>query len=568
MNVLVKSNLYLLLIIFFSISSKSVAQNLYLEVLGETDSITQIIKNYNVPKKHPDASAISKTLNTLKESLYKDGYINYAISASHKKNDSTLTYHLQLNSKFEYIIITYNKEEIDTSVLKQISKRVTANDFTLPFHEIESALAFLNTKVSQNGFPFAQLKLKNISAVNKNTLEADLKISNTENKRKLDAVLIKGYENFPKSYLNRFLKIRPQKNFNIETIKKKLKGLNNLRFAKQIKDPEILFSKDSTTLYLYLEKTPSNAFDGYLGFSTNEETNALEFNGFINLNLTNNFNFGESFSLYYKSTENEQRNFDISLNLPYLFNTPIGTELELNILKKDSSFTTVKQSAKVFYQIDTKSRVFLGIDNYTSNNLLNNAVFSTADDYTSNFYTSKYTFENRNTNDPLFPLNTLFSMEAGLGKRTRDDSTEKQTKISLTTFHTIQLNQKNSFFVKVSGALLNTNTPLENELFRFGGINSIRGFEEESLLATEYVVLNTEYRYRLSKAIYAHSIIDYSTLNNKLTNQKNNLYGFGIGFGIITRAGLLKLNYANGKAESQKFTFSNSNIHLSLSSFF
>jgi len=568
MNVLVKQIFYLVLIFFFSVSSKLVAQNLYLEILGESDSTTQIIKQYKIEKKHTNAASISKTLNSLKDALYKDGYINYSLIQSFKKNDSIFSYHIKLNSKIENIIITYNKDAINISDIKQVSKTVNENNFTLPFNKIESAIAFLNTKVSQNGFPFAQLKLENISALNKNTLQAVLKIGNTKNKRKLDAVLIKGYENFPKSYLDRFLKIKPQKSFNIETIKKKLKGLNNLRFAKQTKESEILFSKDSTTLYLYLEKTASNAFDGYLGFSTNEETNALEFNGFINLNLTNNFNFGEAFSLYYKSTENEQRNFDINLNLPYLFGTPIGTELELNILKKDSSFTTVKQSAKVFYQVDPKSRIFAGIDNYTSNNLLKNDILTNTDDYTSNFYTTKYTFENRNTNDPLFPVNTFFTLEAGVGKRTRDNSTEKQTKLSLSAFHHIKLNSKNSFYAKATGALLNTENHLENELFRFGGINSIRGFEEESLLATEYVLLNTEYRYRLSNTMYAHSIIDFSALNNKLTNQKNNLYGFGIGFGIVTRAGLLKLNYANGKAESQKFTFSNSNIHLSLSSFF
>ncbi|TYB73879.1 hypothetical protein ES676_09045 [Bizionia saleffrena] len=568
MTVLVKKKPLVFLIIFIILSSTSVAQNLYLEVTGETDSITEILKNYSTLKKFPEASAVLDALGSLKESLYNDGYINHTLINNSKKNDSTFAYQVRLHSKYEYITITFNKNTINPKEVKHISKLVTENEFTIPFQDIEATLDFLTIKVSKNGFPFAQLNLENISAKNKNTLQAELKISNTTEKRKLDAIVVKGYEKFPKSYLRRFLKITPQKSFNIETIKKKLNGLNNLRFAKQIKDPEVLFSKDSTTLYLYLEKTQSNAFDGYLGFSTNEETNTLEFNGFINLDLNNNFNFGESFALHYKSTENEQKTFDVALNLPYLFNTPIGTEFELNILKKDSSFTTVKQSAKVFYQIDTKSRFFLGIDTYTSNSLLKNPVFTTTDDYTTNFYTSKYTFENRNASDLLFPINTYFALEAGLGKRTRDNTGEKQTKLAVTTFHNIKFNAQNSFFVKVSGALLNTKNHLENELFRFGGINSIRGFAEESLLATKFAVINTEYRYRLSKTIYAHSIIDYATLNNTLTQQKNNLYGFGIGFGIITRAGVLKLNYANGKTESQEFEFSNSNIHLSLSSFF
>ena len=43
-----------------------------------------------------------------------------------------------------------------------------------------------------------------------------------------------------------------------------------------------------------------------------------------------------------------------------------------------------------------------------------------------------------------------------------------------------------------------------------------------------------------------------SNLENKIINQKEKLYGLGFGFGILTKAGLLKFNYANGKSENQK----------------
>lgn len=568
MNALVKSNSYLFLIIILLLSSKAAAQNLYLEVIGETDSISSILKNYSNVKKHNDAIALKQTLNNLQASLYKDGYINHRILRKTKTNDSTWTYHFKLNTRFKHITIHHKSHTLPIKLLQQFTKTIGESNFTIPFQNTETTLEALQLDIANNGFPFATLNLENISTKSADTLQADLKISHTDTRRQLDAIVIKGYTNFPKSYLKRYLKIKPANHFNIKTIKKKLEGLNTIRFARQIKDPEVLFSPDSTSLYIYLEKTPSNSFDGYLGFSTNETNNKLEFNGYVKLDLHNNFNFGESFNLNYKSTESEQKNFDITLNLPYLFSTPLGTELQLNILKQDSTFTTVKQSAKLFYQIDTKSRIFLGLENYSSNSLLDTPVFSTTDDYKSNFYTLKYTFENRNPTDKLFPIQTYASLEGGIGQRTRDNRSENQTKINLKAFHTIDFNRQNSFYIQASGALLNTNKPLENELYRFGGIQSMRGFAEESLLATAFITINTEYRYRLSNTIYAHSIIDYATLDNTVTNQKNNLYGFGIGFGLLTRAGLLKLNYANGKTESQKFQFSNSNIHLSLSSYF
>ena len=131
-----------------------------------------------------------------------------------------------------------------------------------------------------------------------------------------------------------------------------------------------------------------------------------------------------------------------------------------------------------------------------------------------------------------------------------------------------QLNNKNSFYLRFIGSVLDSKTYLDNELFRFGGINSIRGFQENSIVANRYIVLNTEYRYQLSPSIYAHSIIDFSNFENEISNTKENLYGFGLGFGIVTKAGLLKFNFANGKTEMQNFMFSNSKIHISLVSIF
>ena len=55
---------------------------------------------------------------------------------------------------------------------------------------------------------------------------------------------------------------------------------------------------------------------------------------------------------------------------------------------------------------------------------------------------------------------------------------------------------------------------------------------------------------------------------SKIENTKNTLYGIGLGLGLQTKAGLLRLNFANGKTESQNFEFRNSKIHLSLTAIF
>ncbi|OIQ21639.1 MAG: hypothetical protein BM549_09005 [Lacinutrix sp. MedPE-SW] len=544
------------------------AQNLNLEIIGSNDKETEIIKNLNYNKTHIDYKSVLNEIDSLQNRVTKSGYIENSIFALTKLNDSTHLSKIHLGNKYEVIHIYFEKNQITSQSIKLITDNIFDSFFVIPFEEVENTLSFLNKDIANQGFPFTKLKLSDIKINDENIISARLIINNGESKRGLDKIIVKGYEKFPKSYLKRFLKIKPSKTFNIDAIKNKVNSLNNLRFANQIKPPEVLFTKDSTQLYLYIEKANSNTFDGYLGFSTNENTNKLEFNGYLDLQLNNNFNYGESLKLLYKANELEQKKFEININLPYILGSPIGTELELNIFKQDSTFNTVNQKAKLFYQLNAKTRVFIGLDAIESNNLLENTNTTQINDYNANFYTIKYDFENRKTDNTTFPVKSLLKVELGFGSRQFNNTNEKQTRIVSELHHIFNLNQNNSIFLRLNGALLNSKNHLENELFRFGGINSIRGFQENSLLATQYGVLNTEYRYRLSNSIYAHTIIDFATLNNKIDNIKENLYSFGVGFGVTTKAGLLKFNYANGKSENQQFKLNNSKIHLSLTSVF
>src|SRR5690606_36676920 len=151
-----------------------------------------------------------------------------------------------------------------------------------------------------------------------NNVSAQLLIETDAKKRIINDIVIKGYEKFPSSYVKHYLKIKRNQIFDLPEIKSKTEHLNDLRFANQIKSPEVLFSKDSTTLYMYVEKAKSNSFDGFLGFGTNEDTNQLQFDGYLNLNPTNNLNYGDSFTLLYKSDEYDQKTFQTNLTLPYL----------------------------------------------------------------------------------------------------------------------------------------------------------------------------------------------------------------------------------------------------------
>ncbi|MBO3098425.1 BamA/TamA family outer membrane protein [Gelidibacter pelagius] len=545
-------------------TSNLLAQSLELKALGANEDATIILDALGYQQRFSDFNSLELEVNSIANSLSHLGYLESEFLDLKKVNDSSFVATYILGKRYTTARIHFDTG-FNRKILKLVSNVITENYFEVEINSLEASLKTLNAEIANTGDPFSKLQLTNIRK-EAGVLYADLNIV-AQLQRTIDTVIVKGYDKFPKPYVKRYLKIKSKQAFNLKTIREKTEALENLQFAAQIKDPEILFTKDSTLLYIYVEKQKSNTFDGFLGFGTNTDTDKLEFDGYLNLHLINNLNYGESLRLLYKSDESEQKTFDVKAKLPYLFGSPIGLQLGLNIFKKDSSFVTTTQFAKMDYQFDPKNSLALGINTQASTNLLDNLNL-TINDFKSTFYNLSYIHIRPQRYDKLFPVNFQFDISAGMGKRTIEDIGQSQTKLELNSFKIVNLNLRNSIYGQVSAAILDSDTYIENELFRFGGINSIRGFEENSLTANLYAVFNTEYRYKVSSNLYVNSIIDLAYYENQILDLKSKLLGLGFGFGVLTQAGLFKLNYSNGSSENQSIKLSNSKIHISLSATF
>ncbi|WP_461589349.1 POTRA domain-containing protein [Winogradskyella sp.] len=553
--------------IFFMLicANQSSGQSLNLKVEGNTAAEIKIIDSVGYVSRFKNYLNLEKELSSLKNKLLRIGFIDTSIENITKENDSLYTANLNLKNRINRIRIHYDSL-FNKDLLKLFNFTQKENHFEVNIFELEKTLDILNSKIAEEGDPFSSLQLINIDKLNSKLLVADLKVISNQ-KRRIDNIVIKGYEKFPKSYIKRFLKLKTGKTFNLNEITNKVELLEDIRFASKIRDPEVLFTKDSTTLYLYVEKTRTNNFDGFLGFGTNENTNKIEFDGYLDLRLINNLNYGETLNLFYKSDEIDQQTFRIDADLPYLFGSPIGLQLGLNIFRKDTTFSNAKQYAKINYQINSQHRIGAGVSSTSSTNLLENDT-SILNDYTSNYYTLSYNFIKPQYYDPLFPINFRFDLSSGFGNRENNLSNQSQSVFNVDAFKIFNLNPNNSIYTRINGAILTSDDYLDNELFRFGGINSIRGFEENSLVANLYGILNTEYRYRLSNSVYVHSVFDAAYFENQITDSKEKLFGFGFGLGLLTNSGLFRLNYSSGKSENRPFKLSDSKVHVSLTATF
>src|SRR5690606_10469024 len=157
---------------------------------------------------------------------------------------------------------------------------------------------------------------------------------------------------------------------------------------------------------------------------------------------------------------------------------------------------------------------------------------------------------------------------SGIGSRKREAFMDNQWFVEGNLQQIINLNTNHSIFFRAGFAYLGSDTYLLNELYRFGGSQSIRGFDENSIDASWYSSINLEYRYLISPTFFVHTVTDAGYFSNPIQLSKNNLYSFGFGLGMQTRPGLFRFVVANGFGQDQTPQFSNSRVHISLTSKF
>ena len=553
--------------IFHLISISSYAQNFNLKINGTNTVENKIIDSLNYSAKHSNLKSLFNEIKNTSEKLAKKGFLDNKILETKNINDSSYISIIELKKQIKemHIYIGINNSFFNF--------QKTENDtIILPYEEVES---YLNQKINdaeKAGYALTKINLENIRRKNL-IIYADLNFK-SEKKRELNSIILNyanntGKDIFPKGHLKQLNKKYINRTFNQETVKELYNEINNFEFTTQTKYPEILFTQDSTKIYAYIQKRKANTFDGYIGFS-NDEDKKLNLNGYVDITLQNILHSGEEFSLYWKSDGNQQKTFNTKLEIPYIFNSSLGTKAQLNIFKQDSTFQNTKTAIDLGYFVNYNSRIYVGYQSTESSDI-QNTNNTTISDYKNSYITTSFEYKKTDITNNLFPKKAVLNLIFGYGKRDTNNNPEtaessKQFYTNINLSYNFELNEKNFININSQNFYLNSKNYISNELFRFGGMNSIRGFLENSLQANFNALILTEYRYIPSKSLYVNSIIDYGLYQDLTTNTNQNkvkkLIGIGIGTGIQTTNGLLKITLTNGAENASELQLYNTIINI------
>ncbi|MCQ2286225.1 MAG: BamA/TamA family outer membrane protein [Bacteroidales bacterium] len=433
-----------------------------------------------------------------------------------------------------------------------------------------------------HGYPFAEAYLDNISS-NRDSLVADL-MFDRHTFISVDSIVVKGTAKLRNAYLFPYLRLRKKKAYDESVMRAVPQKIDEMPFATVIRPSGVEFVQDKATLYLFLDKKKTNQFDGFFALvPENEQTGKVGFAGELNLALKNLIGIGEEFAVSWRCPAPRSQYLNVNLEFPYLFRTPFGVSGKFLLDKTDTTYLNMNYRIGVRYSFLSNAYLQAYFD-YSTSDLLDLSMLQVFDneliyaDYKKSMYGLSFSYSNLDfIYNPRKGISALVDVSVGKRKIVRD------ARVDESLYEGVRLNSVKYRLVASldgyiplakrwvlnlgarAGAILGPST-YTNELFKIGGLNSLRGFTEDEILATSYILASMEVRFLFAKIAYFNLFANAAFYERNLQNAyvQDFPFGFGLGLAFDTKAGVFYLNYALGRQMNNPILLKNGKIHFGI----
>ena len=494
-------------------------------------------------------------------SLKKTGNINAIVKSFLMIDSLNFNVEIEKNQKIKYLQVI-NEAKFD-ELVKSILSSYKSEEGLIKIDETDIIVREISKKLSKEGFPFAKVSFKNHDLSQSSVIRSNLNID-YGSRRYLDKIIVKGYEDFPDNFTKNIFKINKNRFFDIDKATKQSKLIDNTNFARNIKEPEILFTNDSTSLYIYLEKIRRNSFDGFISFDSEENSGKINIQGYAKISLNNTFNTGEKINFDFKSQKNQDRSLNSNFIFPYFLGSPFNLKYSLNLIQKDSSYTSNENSIDLELNLN-KVKVGIG---FQKNESYSDSQIEFVENFNSKLYNVSSEYFIPDSDDKLISEKFKLLVKYGSGKKIQLNNESHLNKFKLELFKKFNFSSRfklQSSFVREK---INSKNLVNNELIRFGGSESIRGFDDNSIFADGYTLLATNLNFYLNDTIYIYGIFDLANYTNSILDLDQNIYSGGIGFSTLTENGVISINYSKGNNWGNSFNLKNAKINVIFTTFF
>ena len=541
------------------------------------------LRGYTFRSALPDSVEASKEIRELVYRLQQDAYLLASADSLYLRRD-TLHVKLHLGQQFEWAQLRNGNLSEGILVESGFREKFYRNVPFKPAEYVKLQQRILDY-AERNGYPFASVWLDSIKIEN-GKIEAALMVEKAFVVT-YDSLAIVGDTKTQPRFLMRYLQLLPGQIYNQDQVNASQRMLTQLPYIRQTRPPQVQFARDKAKVLYFLEDRQANQIDGVVGFLPDPtRQDKLLITGEANLNIRNIRGTGKQLGLQWRRVNKGSVILNGEYLHPNLFGTPFEVGTKFNLLKQDSSFITIQPRLQLSYYT-LKYGKFSVFTEWRNSRILSSANTQSLQkldlaDARTNTYGLNYLWNN--LDDFYFPKRgrlVELQLAAGTKRLLRNTDLEKsfydtldlkttQLSLGLRVENFLRLGTNSALLTRLRGEALLNDQIFLNDMYRIGGLNTLRGFDEYFFYASAYAVGTLEYRLFTAADSYVLLFYDQAYYRSDLENSNVSDYPFGLGGGISfsTGAGIFQLVYSLGKSDQQPISLKHSKIHFGVTSKF
>ncbi len=582
---------YILAIAFLCIGWSIDAQSdLILHILLTDCDKKELSKEIDLPvSEQKDSASIINSLTQLIEDLQQAAYWEASIDTLIQV-ENKFTAFLHRGPRYRWASLAI--DSVPSAWLSAIGfrRRQFQGDFSpIAWQNLQEKLS---REASKRGFPFAKVSLQNIQWQGEGQLSAQIAVDKGP-AIILTEISIPNEAKIKRRFLENYLDIQTGTPYDQSKVEKLDQRLRELPFLK-IKGPaSIQFVGQEASIDLPIERQAASRFDFIIGVLPNSGTTGqLVITGQLDAELRNSLGQGEQLQIAFEQIRPQTQDLQIAVQYPYLLNLPFGLDLGFELYRRDTNFINLDQRIGLDYPLDGQRSIQAFFQWQNTNllrvdSLLLNQSGRLPDTLDVNRSYFGLAFQTNNLDyrpNPRKGSQLLIQAGAGtkrirrnnrildLGLESLYDSLtlrSAQYRLELDGALYFPLGQNASLKTGLRAAAIISPTPLfANEQFRIGGNQLLRGFNEESIFASNYAVATVEARYLIGVNSFAYLFGDFARVDSSSQGSSPDSdpidfpFGFGAGISFETPAGLFGLSLAFGRRNALPLDIGKPKVHL------
>lgn len=528
------------------------------------------LQGVDYPKISTDSVNLNSNLNKYLLRLYQHGYLLASIDSSIVK-DHHVNVYTTPGKQFDWLKLRPGNAK-ELLLRKSGYRERFYQDKPFDLKKLGILMEGILVYSENHGFPFANVKLDSIE-INGNKIQASLNYESGPN-IEFDSLEIQGDIKIKKIFLERYLGIRPGESFDQSVIDHLPGIIKKVSYLDMARPPLIEFRENKARVILFLKPQKVNYFDGIVGILPNEGNNSkVLFTGQANLILQNFFGTGKKLKVEWQRFNNASQLLDLNYFHPVFLGSQLNIDAHFNLLKQDSAFLLIDRGLGISQKIKSTGNIGL-FANVRSSRTLGETDINEKD---FNLYQYGLKLDLDNLDDIFYPRRgwimaasislgnkSLKNLDPETDQEILKNSVQLQSGVELGRFSPIG-NFSTLLARMQSGMIYNAiGQYFQADLYRIGGLQSLRGFNQNNFYARNFAVSTLEYRIFLEQSAYFLVFVDQAFIYNPFLADLEEDFptGFGTGLSFTTGPGVFTFIYSLGRNNVQPVKFNLSKIHF------